>query len=99
MRFKNRFLVLEAQPIDIKKKSKFLMKPHALYSAIMEKVELLYGDFGVAAVKNGFMSKYSSEITQVSAQKNINLSSWLYKKCWIEPNYVFEFSSFLRLLM
>jgi Rpp14/Pop5 family len=65
VRFKNRFLVLEAQPVDSKKKSKFLMKPHALYSAIMEKIELLYGDFGVAAVKNGFMSKYSSEITQV----------------------------------
>ncbi|XP_059482620.1 ribonuclease P/MRP protein subunit POP5 [Neocloeon triangulifer] len=66
VRFKNRYLVLEAIPIDGKNKSKFHMKPQALYSAILEKIELLHGDFGVAAVRNGFLTKYCSEKTQVA---------------------------------
>jgi len=73
VRFKNRYLVLEANPVDSKNKAKFQMKPQALYSAIMEKIELLHGDFGLAAVKNGFLSKYCSEKTQVKISSNISV--------------------------
>ncbi|CAB3360202.1 Hypothetical predicted protein [Cloeon dipterum] len=66
VRFKNRYLVLEVVPVESKNKRKPQMRAQALYSALMEKVELLHGDFGVAAIRNGFLAKYCSKMTQIA---------------------------------
>jgi hypothetical protein len=70
VRFKNRYLVIEANTVDAKNKAKLQLKPQALYQAIMEKIEILHGDFGAAAVRNGFLAKYCSEKTQVFQNYN-----------------------------
>lgn len=36
----------------------------------MDKIQLLYGDFGVAAVKIGFLAKYCNENTRIAILKS-----------------------------
>lgn len=38
----------------------------SLYEAVMNKVQQLYGDFGVAAIRAGFSTKYCNEHTKVA---------------------------------
>lgn len=42
------------------------LSPIAFHNAIMDKVEQLHGDFGVAAIRAGFTAKYCNEKTRIA---------------------------------
>ncbi|PSN49814.1 hypothetical protein C0J52_01346, partial [Blattella germanica] len=66
VRFKNRYVVVEINPIDTKHNAALLLKSHSLYCALIHKVQQVHGDFGVAAVKPGLITKYCNKWTRVA---------------------------------
>lgn len=70
VRFKNRYIVLKITLHNKGKDDKPLMlKATVLHNAIQEKVQQLYGDFGVAAIKAGFNAKYCNTHTKIALVK------------------------------
>lgn len=65
VRFKNRYLVLEITPHG-KEDKPLTLKSTALSQAVQQKVQELYGDFGVAAIKDGFNAKYCNTHTRIA---------------------------------
>ncbi|XP_078034711.1 POP5 ribonuclease P/MRP subunit [Augochlora pura] len=68
VRFKNRYLAFEITLGDNIDKQ-FPLKITTLHLAINQKVQKLYGDFGVAAIKAGFSAKYCNEHTRIALVK------------------------------
>ncbi|CAG2057602.1 unnamed protein product [Timema podura] len=60
------YIALEVNPHSRSYDTPFKLKAHSLYTTIINKIEQLYGDFGVAALKGGFMAKYCNEKTRVA---------------------------------
>ncbi|KOX70336.1 hypothetical protein WN51_04739 [Melipona quadrifasciata] len=82
VRFKNRYIVFEINFGDNSKKP-VQLKVTALHNAIQQKVQQLYGDFGVAAIKAGFsvssgMAQYNAD-TKTKRLKAINITINLEK--------------------
>lgn len=69
VRFKNRYIVFEINFGDNSKKP-VQLKVTALYNAIQQKVQQLYGDFGIAAIKAGFSAKYCNAHTKIAIVKS-----------------------------
>ncbi|XP_019885607.1 ribonuclease P/MRP protein subunit POP5 isoform X2 [Camponotus floridanus] len=65
VRFKNRYIVLEIVPHS-KSDKQLMLKNTALSYAVQQKVQQLYGDFGVAAIKDGFDAKYCNTQTKIA---------------------------------
>ncbi|XP_011351032.1 ribonuclease P/MRP protein subunit POP5 [Ooceraea biroi] len=65
VRFKNRYVVLEITPHG-KEDKPFTLKNTALSQAVQQKVQELYGDFGTAAIKDGFNAKYCNMHTRIA---------------------------------
>lgn len=42
------------------------LKPKIFHDTVLNKIQLLHGDFGVAAVKSGFLTKYCNENTRIA---------------------------------
>ncbi|XP_019878639.1 ribonuclease P/MRP protein subunit POP5 [Aethina tumida] len=66
VRVKNRYFVVQVnrendQPVSVLKMSASLLN-----DCIKEKVQDLYGDFGVAAIHAGFTAKYCNEYTRIA---------------------------------
>ncbi|XP_077290314.1 POP5 ribonuclease P/MRP subunit [Arctopsyche grandis] len=69
VRYKHRYIVVEIQ-IDGKPiHAPLKLKPYVLYEAVIEKVQQLHGDYGVALIKPGFMTKYCNEMTRIALMK------------------------------
>lgn len=68
VRFKNRYIVLEITPHS-KDDKQLMLKNTALSHAVQQKVQQLYGDFGVAAIKDGFDAKYCNSYTKIAMVK------------------------------
>lgn len=68
VRFKNRYIVLEIIPHSNDNKP-LMLKSTALSNAVQQKVQQLYGDFGVAAIKDGFDAKYCNIHTKIALLK------------------------------
>ncbi|XP_017790730.1 PREDICTED: ribonuclease P/MRP protein subunit POP5 [Habropoda laboriosa] len=68
VRFKNRYITFEITLGD-KSDRPFPLKTTALYYAIQQKVQQLYGDFGAAAIKAGFSAKYCNAHTRIALVK------------------------------
>nr|XP_023019019.1 ribonuclease P/MRP protein subunit POP5 [Leptinotarsa decemlineata] len=60
VRHKNRYLVLEINEIG-KTDTPLKIKEVSLFESIQNEVKKLHGDFGVAAIRTGFLSKYINE--------------------------------------
>lgn len=45
------------------------LRPYSFYEAIIEKIQQLHGDYGIALVKPGFMTKYCNETTRIALMK------------------------------
>ncbi|CAH0554922.1 unnamed protein product [Brassicogethes aeneus] len=58
VRHKNRYMVLQVN-------SNKVLGTY-LQTCIVQKVQSLYGDFGVAAIRSGFTAKYCNEITKIA---------------------------------
>ncbi|KAL6447041.1 hypothetical protein ACFW04_001415 [Cataglyphis niger] len=68
VRFKNRYIVLEITPHSNDDKQ-LMLKNTALSQAVQQKIQQLYGDFGVAAIKDGFDAKYCNSYTKIALVK------------------------------
>ncbi|XP_063227577.1 ribonuclease P/MRP protein subunit POP5 isoform X2 [Bacillus rossius redtenbacheri] len=66
VRHKNRYVVFEVRPQGQSCEAVFLLKSYSMRTAILKKVEQLYGDFGVAALMTGFSAKYCNAHTGVA---------------------------------
>lgn len=66
VRFKNRYFVVEVNPVHEKRDAALALRPASLYQSIIRKVQQLHGDFGVAAAKSGLAAKYCNEWTRVA---------------------------------
>lgn len=42
------------------------LKPRIFHDTLLDKIQQLHGDFGVAAIKNGFLTKYCNETTRIA---------------------------------
>ncbi|KAK1118415.1 hypothetical protein K0M31_015114 [Melipona bicolor] len=69
VRFKNRYILFEINFGDNSKKP-VQLKVTALHNAIQQKVQQLYGDFGIAAIKAGFSAKYCNAHTKIAIVKS-----------------------------
>ncbi|XP_044733303.1 ribonuclease P/MRP protein subunit POP5 [Chrysoperla carnea] len=69
VRFKNRYVTVEITPVEKHSAKIFELKPNGLYNAIIAKVQQLHGDFGVAAIKAGFVAKYCNKLTRIALVK------------------------------
>lgn len=61
-----RYIVIEINERDRSDKDVLVLNPASLYNAIIERVQRLHGDFGVAAIRSGFTSKYCNEKTRIA---------------------------------
>ncbi|XP_076666228.1 POP5 ribonuclease P/MRP subunit [Andrena cerasifolii] len=68
VRFKNRYITFEITLGD-KSDKPFPLKTTTLHVAIQQKVQQLYGDFGMAAIKAGFTAKYCNIHTRIALVK------------------------------
>ncbi|XP_048262127.1 ribonuclease P/MRP protein subunit POP5-like [Bombus terrestris] len=68
VRFKNRYIIFEITVGD-KSNKPLQLKTMILHNAIQQKVQQLYGDFGVAAIKAGFSAKYCNIHTKIALVK------------------------------
>ncbi|GJQ84025.1 hypothetical protein Trydic_g10490 [Trypoxylus dichotomus] len=66
VRHKNRYIVTSISHINKDEDAALILKPASLYLAINDKVQQLYGDFGVAAIRAGFTAKYCNERTRIA---------------------------------
>ncbi|KAG5881936.1 hypothetical protein JTB14_034294 [Gonioctena quinquepunctata] len=60
VRHKNRYLVVEINEIG-KQDSTLKLNGGALFESILKEVQQLHGDYGVAAIRAGFIAKYVNE--------------------------------------
>ncbi|XP_003696431.1 ribonuclease P/MRP protein subunit POP5 [Apis florea] len=68
VRFKNRYITFKIILGD-KSNKPLQLKITTLHVAIQQKVQQLYGDFGVAAIKAGFTAKYCNIHTKIALVK------------------------------
>ena len=65
VRFKNRYIVIEINPVHLRKNT-LLLRDYSLYNAIIKKVQQVHGDFGIGAVKSGLTAKYCNKWTRIA---------------------------------
>lgn len=66
VRYKNRYFAVEIEPRSGPSHAPLNIRKAALYSAILNKVQEMHGDFGSAAMRNGFTTKYCNPYTKVA---------------------------------
>ncbi|CAH2086165.1 unnamed protein product [Euphydryas editha] len=66
VRFKHRYITVELILPKVPEYKPFYLKSHILSETILEKIQQVHGDFGLAAVKNGFVAKYCNENTRIA---------------------------------
>ncbi|XP_028132369.1 ribonuclease P/MRP protein subunit POP5 [Diabrotica virgifera virgifera] len=65
VRHKNRYIVIEINENEAGPSSYLKLKEPSLYVSILKQVRRLYGDFGEAAIRAGFVCKYLNEHTRI----------------------------------
>lgn len=66
VRFKNRYIVFTIKPQDDDDEHQAAWKNTYVSDAIKQKVQQLYGDIGVAAIRDGFDAKYCNVQTKIA---------------------------------
>ncbi|XP_004930391.1 ribonuclease P/MRP protein subunit POP5 [Bombyx mandarina] len=66
VRFKNRYITVEIVCPTVSEKTPLQLKPGIFHSTVLHKVQQIHGDFGVAAIKSGFLTKYCNESTRIA---------------------------------
>ncbi|KAJ1520009.1 hypothetical protein ONE63_004240 [Megalurothrips usitatus] len=70
VRFKNRYFIVEVNPLGQCGGKPLLLKGFELYLAVFGAVEKLHGDYGAAAVSSGFQAKYCNEYTRIAVLRS-----------------------------
>ncbi|KAL3270331.1 hypothetical protein HHI36_009379 [Cryptolaemus montrouzieri] len=66
VRHKNRYIVIELKEFDKNKEGPLHIHAAAVHGAIIRSVQHLHGDFGVAAIRAGFVAKYCNPQTKIA---------------------------------
>ncbi|CAG4912282.1 unnamed protein product [Colias eurytheme] len=66
VRFKNRYVTVEIASPVVPESKPLSIKSSMLNETILNKINQLHGDFGVAAVRSGFLTKYCNENTRIA---------------------------------
>ncbi|XP_013196223.2 ribonuclease P/MRP protein subunit POP5 [Amyelois transitella] len=66
VRFKNRYITVEIAAPDIPNSKPLSLKSKIFHDTVASKVQQLHGDFGSAAVRTGFLTKYCNENTRIA---------------------------------
>ncbi|CAB3228684.1 unnamed protein product [Arctia plantaginis] len=66
VRFKNRYVTVEIDCPMIPDNKPLHLKPKIFHDTVMNKIQQLHGDFGVAAITTGFLTKYCNETTRIA---------------------------------
>nr|CAD7423077.1 unnamed protein product [Timema monikensis] len=92
------YIALEVTPHSRSYDTPFKLKAHSLYTTIINKIEQLYGDFGVAALKGGFIAKYCNEKTRVAFVRARHGPHRLLASCLPLITYIENHQVMLRIL-
>lgn len=66
VRFKNRYITIEIICPSLPENTPLTLKSGAFHESVMNKIQYLHGDYGVAAVRTGFIAKYCNENTRIA---------------------------------
>ncbi|XP_034231011.1 ribonuclease P/MRP protein subunit POP5 [Thrips palmi] len=66
VRFKNRYIAVEVNPLGVSGTKSYALSQKDLHLSVVSAVQTLHGDFGVAAISNGFTTKYCNEVTRIA---------------------------------
>ncbi|XP_013180718.1 PREDICTED: ribonuclease P/MRP protein subunit POP5 [Papilio xuthus] len=66
VRFKNRYITVEISSPLIPENKPLSLKSKIFHETVLEKIQQLHGDFGVGAVRSGFLTKYCNENTRIA---------------------------------
>ncbi|XP_068897029.1 ribonuclease P/MRP protein subunit POP5 [Tenebrio molitor] len=66
VRHKNRYMVVEINQVSKKDDAPLKLRAPSLHHSVMNMVQQLYGDFGVASITAGFTAKYCNEKTRIA---------------------------------
>lgn len=66
VRYKNRYFAVEIEPKSGPSHAPLAIRKTALYTTILNKVQQMHGDFGSAAMTNGFATKYCNPYTKIA---------------------------------
>ncbi|XP_041977769.1 ribonuclease P/MRP protein subunit POP5 [Aricia agestis] len=65
VRYKNRYITVELLA-TIPENKPLKLKSKVLHDTLLDKIQHMHGDFGAAAVRNGFLTKYCNENTRIA---------------------------------
>ncbi|CAG4988407.1 unnamed protein product [Parnassius apollo] len=66
VRFKNRYITVEITSPLIPENKPLALKSKIFHDTVLDKIQQLHGDFGIAAVRTGFLTKYCNENTRIA---------------------------------
>ncbi|KAF0308903.1 Ribonuclease P/MRP protein subunit POP5 [Amphibalanus amphitrite] len=66
VRLKHRYFVLELAPPGEKAHARLVVNEDAIYRAVLEVVDQIHGDYGVATVRSRLIVKYCNAVTRVA---------------------------------
>uniref|UniRef100_A0A2A4KBI6 Ribonuclease P/MRP protein subunit POP5 n=1 Tax=Heliothis virescens TaxID=7102 RepID=A0A2A4KBI6_HELVI len=66
VRFKHRYVTVEIVAPIVPDDKPLHLKPKIFHDTLLNKIQLMHGDFGVAAITNGFLTKYCNENTRIA---------------------------------
>ncbi|CAH0406336.1 unnamed protein product [Chilo suppressalis] len=66
VRFKNRYITVEITCPMVPNNKPLHLKSKIFHETVLNKVQQLHGDFGVASIRNGFLTKYCNENTRIA---------------------------------
>ncbi|XP_050678530.1 ribonuclease P/MRP protein subunit POP5 isoform X1 [Leptidea sinapis] len=66
VRFKNRYITIEVCSSEVPENKPLALKSYLFHEALMDKIQQLHGDFGIAAVRTGLLTKYCNENTRIA---------------------------------
>ncbi|XP_026724709.1 ribonuclease P/MRP protein subunit POP5 [Trichoplusia ni] len=66
VRFKNRYITVVIVCPFVPENKPLELKPKIFHDTLLNKIQQMHGDFGVASVTNGFLTKYCNENTRIA---------------------------------
>ncbi|CAG9783953.1 unnamed protein product [Diatraea saccharalis] len=66
VRFKNRYITVEITCPLVPEHKPLTLKSKIFHETVLNKVQQLHGDFGIASIRNGFITKYCNENTRIA---------------------------------
>ncbi|XP_037302706.1 ribonuclease P/MRP protein subunit POP5-like [Manduca sexta] len=66
VRFKNRYVTVEISSPGVADDVPLKLKSKMFYETVLNKVQQLHGDYGVAAIRAGLLTRYCNEYTRIA---------------------------------